>query len=287
MSYLHLCDSFETLCLGGEIINATKAQRHQVSQSQIINKSNRTSGYRIFIFVLSGFLILFSSCEKILLNNPGKQVTLYKVITPFSRITIYDIFNVELKSDSIYSFKLSGYTDYLENISLVIDSGILKISDHNKYKWLADYPRTKITIGFPEIDAINLKAPVHIISLDTLKLENFLLISWEKTAEINLIMDLNYFEFWTTTFDFGYYLFKGKVKSCGLWHKGAGIVDASGLESEICQIHNYSIGNSYVNVTRKLEVYLNSSGNIFYTGNPKEIIIAEQSNKGKLIRLSK
>ncbi len=245
------------------------------------------SYFRIFGLILCGSLIVFSACEKILLNNPGKKITINKSITPFSGITISDIFNVELKSDSAYSLSLSGHSDYLDNIYLVNNSGMLIISDQNKYKWLADYPRTKITIGFPKIYAMNLKAPVHLVSLDTLRLERFLLISWEKTSEIYLTLDSEYFEFWTTSFDFGYYEFKGKTKSFVLWQKGAGVVDARELESKFCQVHNYSVGNSYVNATNKLEVYLNSFGNIYYSGNPKEIVIVEQKNKGGLIRLSK
>jgi hypothetical protein len=44
MRYLLLCDSFVSLCLCGKNINATKTQRLQVSQSQIINISKRTIG---------------------------------------------------------------------------------------------------------------------------------------------------------------------------------------------------------------------------------------------------
>lgn len=242
---------------------------------------------KVSILFLFGSMILLSGCEKILLNNPGKLITINQQITPFSNITVYDIFNIELKSDTIYSISLHGHSAYIENISVIVDSGVLKINDNNNFKWLADYPRTKITIGFPKIDALHLKAPVYLVSLDTLKINKFLLISWEKTSEIDLTMDVKSFEFWTTTFDFGHYIFKGKTKSCVLWHKGAGIVDARMLESEIGQVHNYSIGNSYVNVTTKLEVYLNSLGNIYYFGNPKEIFIVEQTSKGQLIRLTK
>jgi hypothetical protein len=66
--------------------------------------------------------MLFSACEKIILNKTGKQVTVNKLIKPFSEIDIYDIFDIELKSDSIYSLRLYGYSDYLGNISFNIDS---------------------------------------------------------------------------------------------------------------------------------------------------------------------
>jgi hypothetical protein len=249
---------------------------------QFVNGYNRK-----FLLFLCGTLMLFSACEKILLNKPGKKVTVNKLITPFSEISVYDIFDIELKSDSIYSLQLNGYSEYLENISFALDSGILKIRDNNKYKWFADYPRTKMVIGFPKIDLLSLEAPVHFVSADTLKMKKFVLICLGRTAEINLTLDVDYLELWTGSFDFGYYIFKGKAKSCLLWHQGNSILDARELESEICDAYNYSIGNSFVNVTTKLKVHLYSLGNIFYRGNPKEIIIADQSNKGQLIRIGK
>lgn len=250
-----------------------------------VSKPRRTTSYRIIVFILSGTLMLFSACEKIILNNPGKQVSVSKLITPFSEIAIYDIFDIEIKSDSIYSLRLTGYSDYLENISFTIDSGILKISDNNNYKWLADYPRTKIAIGFPKIGTFWVEAPVHLISLDTLKLDRFELVSRGKTAEIDLTLDVNSLVLWTGSLDFGYYVLKGKAKSSFIWHQGNSIVDAKELESNNCEVYNFSIGNSFVNAITKLKVHLYSSGNIFYRGDPGEINIAEQSNKGKLIRL--
>jgi hypothetical protein len=276
---------FMTLCLRGEIFICHEGTKTlSVTKSEKL-KLNRITGYILIVLILSGTLIFFSACEKILLKNPGKQVIVNKLITPFSEIAVYDIFDIEIKSDSIYSLKLSGYSDNIENISFTIDSGVLKIRDDNKYKWLADYPRTKIIIGFPKIDRIWLEVPVHMISLDSLKLERFELISRGKTAEIDLTLDVNSLILWTGSLDFGYYILKGKAKSCYLWHQGNSIADARQLESENCEVYNFSIGNSFVNAITKLKVHLYSAGNIYYRGNPGEIDIAEQSNKGKLIRL--
>ena len=239
-----------------------------------------------FIILIYGLtLMLFTACEKILLNNPGKQITVNKLIIPFSEIAFYDIFDVEIKSDSIYSLRFSGYSEYLDNISFISDSGVLKIRDKNNYKWLADYPRTKITIGFPKINRIWLEAPSHLVSIDTLKLELFDLVSRGKTAEIDLTLDVNKLVLWTGSLDFGYYNLRGKAKSCYLWHQGNSIVDARELVSTNCEVHNFSIGNSFINVITKLKVHLYSAGNIYYRGDPEEIDIAEQSNKGRLIRL--
>jgi hypothetical protein len=238
-----------------------------------------------FVLILYGTLMLLSACEKILLNRYGKEININKLITPFSEIAIYDIFDIELKSDSLYSLQLFGYSEYLENISVIVDSGILRIRDRNNYKWLADYPRTKITIGFPKIDTFSLHAPVHLVSSDTLKLEKFVLVSLGRTAEINLTLDVDYLELGTSSFDFGYYIFKGKAKSCFLWQQGSSIVDARELVSKSCFVFNYSVGNTFVNVLDKLEVHLYSLGNIFYLGNPETT--SEQNNKGKLLRLTK
>ena len=228
-------------------------------------------------------LLFFSSCEKIILNDPGTFITKTVTTESFRDIVIYDIFDIVLKSDSVYSLQLQGYSDYIDNISLLNDSGTLKISDNNKYSWLPDYPRMKVIISFPAINMITLESPSHITNVDTLKLKSFFLVSSGKTAEVYLILDVDYCAINTGSDDFGYFELKGKAKSCYYYQQGSSIIESRDLVVENCKAYNNSIGDTYLYVTSRLEAHLGSKGNIYYLGSPGEII-SESNSSGKLIK---
>ena len=86
---------------------------------------------------------------------------------------------------------------------------------------------------------------------------------------------------------FGYYFFRGNANSTRFWPRGNSQVDASELFSQNCYVYNNSIGDCYVNVSQKLEARLNTIGNVIYSGNPKEIVIIEESGSGKVLPADK
>ncbi|MEX2370353.1 MAG: DUF2807 domain-containing protein, partial [Bacteroidales bacterium] len=66
------------------------------------------------------------------------------------------------------------------------------------------------------------------------------------------------------------------------WPRGSSIADGSELETVNCYVYNNSIGDCSVNVCGKLEVRMNTLGNVIYYGDPQEVVILEESGGGEL-----
>ena len=231
-------------------------------------------------------ILVFSGCEKVIFSGEGEVVVLQEEFDSFSKITFYDIFAVELRSDSIFSVELETRERYMDRLSLSIDSGNLVLHDHNQMKWLSDYTRPVVRISFPELtDQILLRSPVEMTTMDTLHVPYLNIVTLGKTATMNMVVDTEQFQFTTGSDNSGYYSFRGKTGYSKLWARGSSIIDASGLDAIHCNIYNNSIGDCTVSVTEKLEARLNTMGNVNYYGNPQEIQLLEESGSGRLIHL--
>jgi len=236
------------------------------------------------IIWLIGLLLITVSCEKIIFSDFGPLQQREITYDYFSGISIYNTFDVELKSDSVFSIELECYSEYVDNIKIELDSNILKISDNNGIKWMTGYPRPKIKIAFPGLDdKIYLEYPVNMISIDTLNLPRLVLISRGKTGDFDLILNVNYFQAVTGSDNHGTYTFKGNAKHAYLWPRGSSRFEASDLLTKTCLIKSNSISDCWVNVSESLEAELNTMGNIYFSGNPDEIVILEESGSGRLI----
>jgi hypothetical protein len=252
-------------------------QKTLQSSNQLIQKVR-------MLILLFGFILLLTSCEKILFTNEGHAVEKTISYAYFSKLSFYDIFEIELKTDSLYSVRLISTEKFIDNISIREDSGELSFHDENFARWMPEYPRPKLLVSMPRLDdKIYSLSPIKLTTSDTLKLEKLSLVFLGKTGEFNLIIDVNRFQLVNGSDNFDYYTFTGKAKSAYIWPRGSSQVDASGLICKDCIVYNNSMGDCYVNVTHKLEARMNALGNVFYSGQPEEIVITEESGSGKLL----
>jgi hypothetical protein len=239
---------------------------------------------KIKIISLIALLMLFSSCEKVLFSGSGEIETEINTYDYFSKISIYHTFDVELVSDSIFSIEVEATEEHIGNISIELVSFDLKIRDENELKWLTGYQRPKLRISFPKLDdRIFVEYPVNMRSVDTLRLPKLVLLSLGKTGDFDLLLDVDYFQAATGSDNYGSYTFRGSAEHAYLWPRGSSRFDASELQTKTCVVKSNSIGDCWVNVSEKLEAQLNTMGNIYYYGNPDEIVLLEESGSGKLI----
>lgn len=229
-------------------------------------------------------LMLLTSCEKILFTQEGNTIEKIETYEYFSQLIFYDIFEVELKTDTVFSIQLAAKEKFIENISMSEDSGAIEFRDANFARWMPDYPRPRLLISLPRLDGnILTRSPIKLTSPDTLKLEKLNLVILGKTGEFDLTIDVNNFRMVSGSDDFEFFHFKGKANNASFWPRGSSKVDAEGLICKDCYVYNNSIGDCNVNVTHKLTVRLNTIGNVIYSGNPAEIVIDEESGSGGLI----
>lgn len=230
-------------------------------------------------------LSFFCSCEKVIFPEPEELQQVKITYDYFSAITVCNIFNIELKTDSVYTVVIESYEPYIDNISCTMDSGKIEFRDENRWVWLPDYPRPKLHITFPALDdRIQIDAPVSMRTQDTLQLEKLNIVSLGKTGEFYLNVDVSSFQLTTGSDNYGFYKIGGAAAYSRLWPRGSSILDASELLAEDCYVYNNSMGDCWVNVSGRLEVRLNAMGNLYYSGNPTEILLLEESGTGRLKR---
>ncbi len=239
-----------------------------------------------FTCILLTVIIINVSCDKTVFFSGDQDNILYVETKKFDSLFINDIFNIELRTDSVYSIRLEGGEKLIKNISFITDNNSLQLKDKNNFKWLPDYPGVRITISFPALSKMVLRSPSTIRSYDTLHLDNTSLYSLGHTAIIDITINANSLRFTTDGNNFGHYTFRGYSRHADLWQRGSSKLFAEDMATEFLKITNNSIADSYVYVRRQLTAVINHYGNVYYRGDPEEIIIEDMSSRGNLYRLA-
>ena len=256
-----------------------------VKPGLILYKMSKTDPAITIACIFLTALIINVSCDKTIFFSVDQDHTLYIKTEEFDTLVIYDVFNIELRSDSVYSIRLEGGEKQVKNISLRTDNNSVYLKDNNSFKWLPDYPGVRVTISFPAIGKMVLQSPSTITSYDTLHLGNLSLYSLGHTAIIDITINAHSIRFTTDGNNFGHYTFRGYSRHADLWQRGSSKLFAEDMETEFMKITNNSIADSYVHANRQLVAVINHYGNVYYRGNPDEIIIEEMSSRGNLYRL--
>lgn len=235
-----------------------------------------------FLIVMMG---LCAGCEKLILAGEGELLTITEEYETFSKLSFYDIYDVKLRSDSVFSVTLQVYEKYRDRIEMRLDSGNISFYDRNPERWLPEYPWPVVVISFPRLDdQLFIDSPVWISTPDTLRVPSLKVLSLGKTGEFKMTLETDFFSFVTGSDNAGYYIFSGKADDVRLWPRGSSQVNAAGLVTHNCNVYNNSIGDCSVNVTGRLEARLNTAGNIIYYGDPAEIVLTEESGEGRLMK---
>jgi hypothetical protein len=240
----------------------------------------------ILIYFLTGLLLIAylpAGCEKNLFFRTEPELTEKTILDSFTEVSINDIFQVELRNDSVYSIQLTGKKSILERISFQVNGNILELHDRNSRQWMPGYPVVKLIISFPDISVISLNAPGELFSSDTLKVNSLLLLSRGQLTEMDLTLKSSHLFLVTGTDDFSYYTLRGFSENTDLRVYGSAQLRAGGLKAENVSIRNISIGDCYIYAEKQLRVWLEHYGNVFYSGSPDEIIIETMTSRGRLI----
>jgi hypothetical protein len=256
-----------------------------IKQSLIFLKMSKTDSAITIACIFLTALIINVSCEKTIFFSGDQDHTLYLETEEFDTVVINDVFNIEVRSDSVYSIRLEGGEKLIKNISVKTNNNSLYLKDNNSFKWLPDYPGVRVTISFPALSKMVLRSPSTITSYDTLHLDNFSLYSLGHTAIMDITLIAHSIRFTTDGNNFGHYTFRGYSRHADLWQRGSSKLFAEDMETEFMKITNNSIADSYVYVNRQLVAVINHYGNVYYRGNPEEIIIKDMSSRGNLYRL--
>jgi hypothetical protein len=227
-------------------------------------------------------LILFA-CNS---NFEIEKTSLTLNNTYFKEIKVKSSFNIILKQDSLFRVTIETSESSLQNISAYTLGDTLFLLDENPNKWRTNYQTPTVTIHFIEIEKFNIYAPGNISSDGVIQQNNFRFFSTQHIGVVNLYLNVQNLSLITgNSQNMGVYNLSGSAKYSNIWIRNTCSLNAKDLLIDDARIVNNSLNDCYVHTKNRLRVTLNSSGNIYFLGNPNEIVIDEQSATGKLINL--
>lgn len=240
-----------------------------------------------FCIAIICFTALLTGCEVILFDDLSETEQLMVSSECFKHIVITNSFDIVLKQQDDFSVTIDAPVELHDGVKVSIVNDTLTISDTNKFQWSPSYIIPRVTFSFPNLPSIYVKAPVNIQTDGILKQTTFRILTTAHTGSINLNIDVTSLSITTGhTYDSGVFTVTGQAGNASFWMRNSASLNAIDLDSDNVRITNNSRGDSYVRSNSKLRVTINSYGNVYYSGNPNEIVIDEQSSTGKLIPLN-
>jgi hypothetical protein len=233
---------------------------------------------RKFISILTTLLLLLS-CKK---NNPESAV--YTELEAFSEIELSNNFDVYLVEDSIYSIEIRGFEKSTSKVNYIVESGILKIENTQKYKFTK--PKTnKVTlyIHSKPLRKVTSNETSYIRTVNPITSNDFGLVFKSKANFAELDLAGGTFYYWNNYPCGGKLKLRGTTDELKIWNTAILSVDAKDLIAKYAIVENSSKGLVEVNVANKFEYSILGDGNIELHGSPPIQNEIAKTGKGNLI----
>ena len=229
-------------------------------------------------------LLLIISCNKALFNAGDTVTRELKIEVQFSIIDIENIFDITLVNDTVNKVLVTCGENLQPYVSIKVKDGILYFDHSVKENWSRSYQKIKLEVHLTFGPRIDIHEPISLKTLGVFKADNFTLVDFWKVSEVDINLDVNFCGIYMSSDNFGYFKVKGKAQTADIWGWGSAYVLADSLVTQNCHVIQRGMADVHVNVTGQLAVSLEFTGDVYYRGNPTEVIIEKQTSTGKLIK---
>ncbi len=240
----------------------------------------------IFIAML---LLAFAACKKAgdCMSNVGKPVIREFALSDFDTLVIHNNFKIYLVQDTLNKIVINAREKFADAFVYEIKNNSLHI-DHN-FRCPFMKPRKKeviLHIHVKEISLIKALNASKLFSQNCLTNDSEIgLIAGTKFFEADLNINSPYFYFWNIHLNGGKLNLRGTAETLKFWNVSLFGIDALGLKTDNAYIENSSKADIFVHPEKYLECKITGTGNVYYKGNPQEIIVNDSLSKGKLIKM--
>lgn len=234
--------------------------------------------------ILFLLLVLASSCRDEALFNSGDVITKTLELPEYSVIEVESMFEIELVSDTLNKVLITCGENLYPYVKITTLDNVLHLKHDIKNNWSRKYEKVKLKLHTNSLLIINVRKPCKIFNNDIYKGNTLMIIDWNKYCDLNLNINLEYFHIEMSTDNFGQYSIKGKTQRVFILGRGSCFIKADNLISENCSVLHRGIGDIYVNVSNQLDVALESSGNVYYMGEPAHINVQHRLGTGNIYK---
>lgn len=232
--------------------------------------------------------VILLSCEKEHMGDcftsTGSKTSEYRPSGDFQIIELDDRIDLDIIWDSIPSIKVEAGSGIIDNIITEIKDGQLSIRNENKCNFVRSYKkRMKVTVTGNSFNEITYRGSGEVNCLNTLRPATLKVDCWESSGDLNLDFESteSFLKIHTGP---TVITAKGKTNNSILYIGGAGQIRAESLIAQNGYIVNAHTGIIYSRTINKLEVHLESNGDVYSYGIPNELSITK-TGKGNYIQL--
>lgn len=240
--------------------------------------------HKSFIVILLIFGSMHSCKNGNCLQTAGSESSENRILEPFKSIDIYNFFDVYLISDTSNKIEIKAGTNLITNIETSVSEGVLTIRDLNTCTFIKGYEPKKLYIHVDTLEMLTIQDGINLYTIDTLDAENLLVWFISDIGHCDMTIKSKGFTF-QVWYGSGDYMLNGIVETLFLYAGNLSFIDARNLHVDNCIVTNESMGDCFVYPSGNLNVKILDSGNIYYWGNPSEIVMEDRSGSGNLIKM--
>lgn len=237
--------------------------------------------------ILAACFMLFSACNREQLDdcytNTGPQTVIDREINDFHSIELNNNVNLVLTQGNAFHIKVEGGKNILSSIKTDVTDSTLIILNTMKCNWMRSYER-EITVyaTVPSLREIRYEGSGDVRNEGQMKLDSLQVSIWGGAGSFNLNLDV---ENLNLALHYGTVdlTVKGHAIITTIFANSYGPFYCSQLISNITYIRNSGTNDCHVYARHILEVEIPSVGDIYYSGNPREIK-RNITGSGKLIK---
>ena len=235
---------------------------------------------------LTAFLL--TGCEKFAgedcLKSTGETTIEHRTIDPFEHIVLEDNINLIITQGDEEAVSVKAGENLLESIITEVNNNELTIKNENKCNWVRDFNKEiDVFLTVRNLYSITYRSSGLILSTNTIVTDSLNIAVWDGTGTIDMdiqtrvsVMSIHY-----GSVDFH---IRGQSNVGYIYAGSYGPFFCEDLITTFMFMDNRGSNDCYVRCQKQLEVQIEYTGSIYYTGNP-EIIKADITGTGQLINL--
>lgn len=241
------------------------------------------------INIIIVLLFFTTSCEKSSVGDcfksNGAITIIERPISGFHTIVLKDNIDLMLKSSNENSLSIEAGENLLNGIQTLVEDSVLTIENNNRCNWIRSYDSPIIAyLDFINLDTIEYRSIGNVSSNDTIRLRNLVINVREGAGVIDFIVNTEML-FCNLHYGTADIKMRGRSINCFAYSASFGLVNNLNLLSDNVYLNTKSSNDIYVHAKNVLEAKIENIGNVYYEGDPPNIILTETSS-GKLISLS-
>jgi hypothetical protein len=205
----------------------------------------------------------------------------YRTLTEYKFIVLEDNVNLEITNDSIPHAHISFGKNLIKWVTTEVIADTLYIRNRNRCQFLRSFKdQPTVTVSRSHSRGVMLRGGGNITTIDTIRGGMFGVECGVGGGSVNLLLNVD--TSFATTYGPADITSSGKSNHAFAFSNGYGLINHQHLSAINAYVRSENVSDFKVMATQYLQAEIYYKGNIFYTGNPAQIVLVREG-EGNLI----